>query len=115
MSGTDKTMLDMDTINTLREVLGDELADIVDDFNSSAVDYIKQLEQSISTQNHEDSMNIAHTLKGMAGNIGAIRLSQLCQVLESEAKAMKVNDGPSQLSRIANALKKTQEELASLF
>lgn len=53
-------------------------------FAETKRDTIVQLSQAIQTQDWKSAQRLAHTLKGVAGSIGAASLQKACQVLEEE-------------------------------
>ena len=59
-------------------------------FSDITPDKVQQLRSAIQSGEQERIQEIAHSIKGSAGNIGAIRLQELCQLIESE---LKINAG----------------------
>jgi PAS domain S-box-containing protein len=53
-------------------------------FRNNYQNFAYDFQQAISADDIETAERLAHTLKGVAGNIGASKLYQLAQVLESE-------------------------------
>ena len=56
----------------------------------------------------------AHKLKGCSVNLGASRLAELCQELESEAAAGRLPADPSVLAALESLYGETSRELAEL-
>jgi two-component system sensor histidine kinase/response regulator len=88
--------------------------------------YLKLLKKVSSTQKNciseftaatndsewELAERLAHTLKGISGNIGADQLQEYCAVLEAEAKIKKITS--ANLDRADAELKKVMQSLAGL-
>jgi signal transduction histidine kinase/DNA-binding response OmpR family regulator/HPt (histidine-containing phosphotransfer) domain-containing protein len=60
---------------------------ILNKFRISQADAIERIETAFNAGDNETSKREAHTLKGLAGNIGAEALQQAAQVVEGEIKA----------------------------
>ena len=77
--------------------------------------YAKAIEPIAAAVHKEDFtavVQLAHTLKGVAGNIGALKLSALCQTLESSATDKSVS--PQLLVQCQDELNLIQSSLRSL-
>ncbi len=65
----------------------DRLNHLLELFLNDMPDRIVNLEKAIRKQQHKEAADIAHTIKGVTGNLSANKLYQLMQELESAAKA----------------------------
>lgn len=77
------THVDRDVLNALQEVMEDEYPALLDTFIADSEERLCIL------RNAEDAaqlMNAAHSFKGSSSNMGAIRLTELCNELEQRAK-----------------------------
>lgn len=79
---TDKHV-DREVLDTLRDVMEDNYPDLLDTFLSDSESRLHELQK---TADAKALSEVAHSLKGSASNMGAVRLAELCQELESEAK-----------------------------
>ncbi len=68
----------------LRRMAGDRqlYAKVLDKFCDSQADVVAQIEAALAAGDREGAVRIAHTLKGLAGNIGAVGLQEAALVLE---------------------------------
>lgn len=76
-------ILDMDTLNTLRDVIGDDLKDIIDSFLQLLPGQISAIESAAKASDSAALRLHAHTLKGSASNVGAVELSALALTMEN--------------------------------
>lgn len=81
MSHIDQALLD-----ELRLVLEDEFGDLIKAFLDDSADRIVALRQQYDSKDWHQLSRTAHSFKGSAGNIGAQELSNLCMLLEEQAK-----------------------------
>lgn len=79
---TDKHV-DRDILDTLREVMEDGYPELLETFLADSQSRLNELQDSTSAKALSD---VAHSFKGSASNMGAIRLAALCQDLESNAR-----------------------------
>lgn len=75
--------LDPDVLSGLQEVMEGEYPKLLDTFLDDSQKRIEALRKA-----RDDAKalgRIAHSFKGSSGNLGAVRLAQLCQRLEAES------------------------------
>lgn len=92
--------VDVDNLNMLKELIGDDLKEILDAYLQTAPDNIYKLEQAINNKDAEQVRMQAHSLKGSSANIGAHDLSALCSELEQLAKNNTLNNATDLLAKI---------------
>jgi HPt (histidine-containing phosphotransfer) domain-containing protein len=75
--------LDPDVLSGLQEVMEDEYPRLLETFLHDSEERVTALRKA-----RDDAKalgHIAHSFKGSSGNLGAVRLAQLCQRLEAES------------------------------
>ncbi|CRM18919.1 TMAO reductase sytem sensor TorS [Pseudomonas sp. 31 R 17] len=75
--------LDPDVLSGLKEVMEGEYPKLLDTFLHDSQERVTALRKA-----RDDAKalgRIAHSFKGSSGNLGAVRLAQLCQRLEAES------------------------------
>ncbi|MBE8592334.1 Hpt domain-containing protein [Pseudomonas sp. MAFF 301449] len=75
--------MDPDVLSGLQEVMEGEYPKLLDTFLDDSQKRVEALRQA-----RDDAKalgRIAHSFKGSSGNLGAVRLAQLCQLLEAES------------------------------
>ena len=82
--------LDPDVLSGLQEVMEGEYPKLLDTFLDDSQKRVEALRKA-----RDDAKalgRIAHSFKGSSGNLGAVRLAQLCQRLEVESVESAVGD-----------------------
>ena len=83
--------LDPDVLTGLQEVMESEYPKLLDTFLDDSQKRVEALRKS-----RDDAKalgRIAHSFKGSSGNLGAVRLAQLCQRLEVESVELTADLG----------------------
>ncbi len=80
--------LDPNVLSELRASLEDSDADefiqsLVADYSNRSMSFVEQMRAALRDDNHKTWELAAHTLKGQSSIIGALRVSRLCQQLET--------------------------------
>ena len=68
------------------EIRGTFLAELLVVFKQTAPNIIENLTRAIGENNAKSIENFSHNLKGMARNMAAIRMSELCAIVEAESR-----------------------------
>lgn len=82
--------LDPQVLSGLQEVMEGEYPKLLDTFLDDSQKRVEALRKA-----RDDAKalgRIAHSFKGSSGNLGAVRLAQLCQRLEAESVGAAVGD-----------------------
>lgn len=77
--------LDEGFIEDLRTTLGSSFCRMLAVFREDLPSYLEALQHGVAEQAPERVINVAHTIKGSAANIGAVRLSEVCKRIEAAA------------------------------
>lgn len=77
--------LNYDTLNTLKQVMEDDFALLIDTFVQDSTDRINTLREVIQGTEADLIRRAAHSFKGSSSNIGASQLSALCSAVEKKA------------------------------
>jgi len=81
-------MIDIDTIDMLKDVLADEFNDLIRVFLEDAEKHVDEIKLAIEASDLSAIEKSAHTLKGSSSNIGALGLSSAC---DNMVKACRAN------------------------
>ena len=101
--------IDAAAIRNLRALGGDDgdfLTEIIDIFLADMPQRISELEAGLVLANTEKFMRAAHSIKGSAANLGAMRLQDAAESLEKQARLT----GPAALGPNVAALKAEFEQ-----
>jgi len=78
--------VDTANLEMLKEVIGDDLKEILQSFIDIAPGALQDIELAIQNKDADSLRLHAHTLKGSSANIGATKLPDLAFALENEGK-----------------------------
>lgn len=78
--------LDVEALRELRAIMGDDFAKLLEAFAADSEMRIVAVQQAAAAADCEALRRAAHSFKGSSGNIGAIRLSDLCRQIEESAR-----------------------------
>jgi PAS domain S-box-containing protein len=79
---------------------------------TSQTEFISEFDAAMEAKDWELATRLAHTLKGVAGTIGAEQLQQACAVLEAQAENEQVNDNDR--INVQQALERVLASLSTL-
>lgn len=99
--------LDLEAIETLKDVMEDDFAVLLDTFFEDSVFRLQELKTSLEGQDTDALRRAAHSFKGSASNLGALALADLCMQVESLA-------AKNSLSGVDTLLKSIAEEYAAV-
>lgn len=80
----DEEAVDRTTLNQLREIMGDELGELIDAYLDDTAQRLDELQLALDGQ-PEVLATVAHTLKGSSANVGARRFAECCATLHRQA------------------------------
>lgn len=83
-------------------------------FRSSQADAPELITQAITAGDHETAERLAHTLKGVSGNVGADNLQQAAQQLEAAIRDQQTDLHATLIENVANELTPVLTALAEL-
>ncbi|MDH5392895.1 MAG: Hpt domain-containing protein [Gammaproteobacteria bacterium] len=107
-------LLKLSTINELKEVLDDDIFEIYSEFRSDNQNIITQFNTAAASGNEEAVLQLAHTLKGTAGNIG---LHKICNIADQLEKGIRNNSSPdisSLINQLESSYNQTLEKLIEI-
>ena len=84
--GIDETTLDVETLDTLKEIMEDDFAELIPAFEQSSEEIINALKSAQPGQDFDQLRLHSHSLKSSSANIGAMRLSTMARQLEEQSK-----------------------------
>lgn len=90
-------LVDIEKFNELKDILGDDLPEIIAEFTKIVPDALDKIAMSLQSGDTNQVFIEAHTLKSSSGNLGLSRFSQLCAILESQARIKNMQAPETQL------------------
>ncbi|WP_101759371.1 Hpt domain-containing protein [Oceanicoccus sp. KOV_DT_Chl] len=74
--------IDLEALKELQAVMGEEFSLLIDTFTSDSILRIEGIKAAVASADPEAIRRAAHSFKGSAGNMAAIRLTELCRSME---------------------------------
>ena len=106
--------LDLEAIKELKIIMGDEYSLLLETFINDSVVRIKAIADAVAAQDRDAIHRLAHSLKGSAGNMGAVRLARICKSLEEMATSGVVHDASLLLEDMHNEYQLVSDSLSAL-
>ncbi|HET8710087.1 MAG TPA: Hpt domain-containing protein [Spongiibacteraceae bacterium] len=78
--------LDVEVMRELQIIMGEDFAHLLETFATDSAARIVAVQQAAEVANGEALRREAHSFKGSTGNMGALRLSELCRQIEECAR-----------------------------
>ena len=92
--------IDLNALNELKEILEDEFDHLIATYIQDTQNKLDRLKAAASIANSAEVRELAHSIKGASINIGVMRLSELCQQMESAAVSGQVPEYQAQVAGI---------------
>lgn len=109
--------LDKDRVRELQELASDDpglLSELIDIFLTSTPEMIDQMRHALEDEDSDSLRRDAHTLKGSSGQMGALRIQDLCATIETLASTGSLVGIEALLSEVSLAFARAVGELRSL-
>ena len=95
-------IIDAKVFTELKEQIGDALPTLISVFIDDLPSYIRSIKDAVGVGDSGAVADIAHTIKGSAGNFGAKRLVHAAKELETMGRAGDLNGGKVLLDEVVN-------------
>lgn len=115
MSADANAILDMSTVNELREMLEEGYDELIDDYLSDTPTLLQGLTGAASTGDMAQLTSLSHTLKGSSGNIGVHNVYLLAQQLEQVGRGQEDGDPERLLQALEQAYKLASQALQEQY
>lgn len=110
---TNNNMLEIEILNSLKEFIGSEpFGQYLSEYVANTQRNIDQLGLAIGAEDDERASQFSHKLKGSAGNIGALKLSDACGRIQSlVVEYESIDTIRDQFQEIRKIYEQTRDEL----
>lgn len=105
---------DGETLRELRVVMGEDFAKLLQTFASDSAARVVAIRETAAAADAEGLRRAAHSFKGSAGNMGALRLSDLCRQIEEFARDGVVDSCLPLIDMLVDEFRSVQDELEQL-
>ncbi|MDH5433279.1 MAG: Hpt domain-containing protein [Gammaproteobacteria bacterium] len=110
---TQSALLNMETIEELKGVLGDNVTTLYAKFLNNSDNRLVELNKLNASNDTHAFKELAHTIKGETSNIGLAKIANLLSELESQILADPDADKSEKIHQIQSAYGETIESLKS--
>jgi CheY-like chemotaxis protein/HPt (histidine-containing phosphotransfer) domain-containing protein len=109
-------LLDTTQLDQLRvDGQDDTFREIISMYLDQTHSQLSELRTAFMDQNHVETANIAHQIKGSSANLGASQLADACSRLETSAKSGDLEEGHTLLQEIQGTFDRTRVQFQSLL
>ncbi len=105
------TPIDIDTLDRLKEIIGDDLKEVLLTFMQASPAQVLAMEQALESEEIGAIQHNAHTLQGSASALGMLGLTLYCADLEETCK----HNPPDDLEVFAPAIAEIQATLQQVL
>jgi HPt (histidine-containing phosphotransfer) domain-containing protein len=109
---SDPVHLDLDTLNELKDVMGEEFGFLIETFKTDSAVRISAINDALASQDSDAVRRAAHSFKGSASNMGATNLAELCRRLEDIGDSGSIDGGESIAEEIVSAYRCVEQALS---
>jgi len=89
---TKQPVLDPGVMQTLQEMAGDELSEVINCYLQEAPELLESIHDAVKQKDTELLYHKAHSLKSSSQALGVLKLAQLCQQLEALGRAGTIGE-----------------------
>ena len=104
--------LDLDALKELKTIMGDEYSLLLETFLNDSVQRIRTIAEAVAAQDPIAIRRAAHSFKGSAGNMGALRLALICKSLEEIGANGDIQGASSLLEDMHNEYRLVSQALS---
>jgi len=84
---TEALLIDREIYNEMKEVMGEDMVMIVNQYIISLPDYISKMKASLAEQKFIEVADFAHPLKSSSASIGTMKITKTCKEIEQLARS----------------------------
>lgn len=106
--------IDLEVIAELRDILGDELTEMFQEFIDQSSDLLDKLEHAAGAGDLDSLITATHLLASSSGNLGFLPFSQQARTLENGCRLGAMPDPIDQVARLRAQHLRLLEEIADL-
>lgn len=107
-------MINLEALHELQELVGEKFPFIIETYLRNGDKYLLEIQASIAKGEQESARCIAHSLRSVSGQIGAVELERLLEQIEESTDDSFMRD-PSLWPRLQAAYTAAQIELKKIL
>jgi HPt (histidine-containing phosphotransfer) domain-containing protein len=106
--------LDQGTLQELKVIMGGDFNKLLKTFASDSASRVAAIRQAAAATDSDALRRAAHSFKGSSGNMGALRLAELCRQIEELARDGAAARCPPLVDKLVEEYAYVQAELDAL-
>ena len=111
----DNILIDMNTIDELRDMMGDEfIGELVETYCEETPQLLEQLRQALQAEDAVTFRRAAHSIKSSSASLGVMGLADLARDLEALGKEEQIAGSEPALERLESLYQQVQLALKAL-
>ena len=110
----DRSVLDVEVVSELQDIMGQDFQMLVESFQRDGEQRLAALDQAFAQGDANTLRSQAHSFKGSSGNLGAVRVFELCMQLESLAREGELGQVSDLLTRLRDAFDQACDALRQI-
>ena len=104
-------ILDQDLVTELRDIMGEGFAALVESYQQDTDSKLADMRAALVAGETARLRQLAHSLKGSSGNLGALQVAKACMALEQAAESKELAASEAVLQQVASAAQRALEVL----
>ncbi len=108
-------IIDLKKIQQLQELMGDAMSELINSFVTSSANTLEKLQDAKQSMDSIEVRQLAHSLKGTSGNVGAMQLMDLSGKIEQLAKHEQLDDADKIINEMLMSFAETKKQLQSVI
>jgi histidine phosphotransfer protein HptB len=107
--------IDLAIFENLKEMMGaDFIGELVDTYLQDSPEMLRQMRQSLESQDADTFRRAAHSLKSNSANFGAMQLSAMARELEMMGRENRLDQAGETLARAETEFARVEQALEAL-
>jgi len=115
MNISNEQSLDHAALSDLREATEEMFTEIIEAFLEDSPKRLHSLSEAVSISDINTMKEESHGLKGSSGNIGAVKLSKICEEIEARSKDNLITNQAELIQHAIDEFEHINRELSKLI
>ncbi len=109
------SVLDLEVLNELVDIMGDDMAMLLNSYFADSQTKLDELAKMDWRTEQEAIFRMVHALKGSSRNVGVVGFSDMCEDIESLARASNLTQEDFDLTRLNQLFQVACAELKARY
>lgn len=112
---SEQSAVDQEHLAMLKEIMDDEFLVLLDTYLTDSDMRLEVLHDTLRSDDTDAFFKAAHSFKGSSGNIGAMKLSELCKHAEKKGREGDLSGMQDHLTDIEAEFERVKQVIASFM